>query len=119
VSYPSISTPIAFFGAAPGYAEMLLIFAVFLLVFGPKQLPKMARMIGKVLEELRSVSMDFRTQIMSIEDDVEDDVSQMASDAIDVDEEDGSVYDDVGVEECLEDDPSTESDEDGDDDLAG
>ena len=76
-----MNLPVGFFGASPGSVELLLVFAVALLLFGPRQLPKLARMIGKALEELRQVSQDFRDQIMSIEDEIESPLTQDSLDA--------------------------------------
>ena len=76
-----MNLPVGFFGASPGSVELLLVFAVALLLFGPRQLPKLARMIGKALEELRLVSQDFRDQIMSIEDEIESPLTQDSLDA--------------------------------------
>ena len=37
-----------------GGAEWLIILAVVLLIFGPKQLPKLGKMFGKTMREVRS-----------------------------------------------------------------
>jgi len=37
-----------------GFPELLLVFIVVLLVFGPKKLPEFARLLGKVVREFRS-----------------------------------------------------------------
>ena len=37
-----------------GWTEMLLIGVVILLAFGPKELPKIARNLGRTLNELKS-----------------------------------------------------------------
>ncbi len=61
-----------FISGAPGGGEILVVFLVILVLFGPKRLPEVARSVGRVLEELRKASQDFKDQIMSI-DIVEDD----------------------------------------------
>lgn len=43
-----------------GMAEMILIFIVALIVFGPRKLPEIGRMIGKTMADLRRVSGEFR-----------------------------------------------------------
>ena len=45
--------PVAFFGGSPGPGELMIIFTVALLLFGSKNLPKIARGLGRVLEEFR------------------------------------------------------------------
>jgi len=81
--------PVAFLSGSPGMSELLLISAVVLLLFGPKRLPEIARMIGRTLDELRKASQDFRDQIMQIDEsvtkDVVDDFSDIASDYSDDD----------------------------------
>jgi len=60
--------PTGFLGSGPGGGEIILIFVVVLLMFGPKRLPQIARMIGKTLDELRRASQDFKDQIMNIDE---------------------------------------------------
>lgn len=43
-----------------GMWELLLIFVVALLIFGPKRLPELARTLGKGLAEFRRASFDLR-----------------------------------------------------------
>jgi len=57
-----------FLAGSPGPLELLVIFGVVLVLFGPRKLPEIARSIGRMLHELRKASDDFRAQIMSIED---------------------------------------------------
>ena len=52
-----------------GHGELIVVFVVVLLLFGPRKLPEMARMIGKILSQLRNASNDFREQVMHIEED--------------------------------------------------
>jgi sec-independent protein translocase protein TatB len=96
----NVSLPVAFLSGSPGMGELLLISAVVLLLFGPKRLPEIARMIGRALDELRKASQDFRDQIMQIDDgvtsEVVDEFSDLASgygddDYMDVDAEEGSM----------------------------
>ncbi len=46
-----------------GMPELLLIFVLALLVFGPKELPKIARTLGKAMAELRRASDELREGI--------------------------------------------------------
>ncbi len=64
----NLSFPVSFLSGAPGAGEMILIFVVILLLFGPKRLPEIARMIGRTLDELRKASQDFKDQIMAIDE---------------------------------------------------
>ena len=54
---------LAFIGTQPGFFEMFLIFTVVLLLFGADSLPKFARQFGRLMEELRRASQDFRDQV--------------------------------------------------------
>jgi len=81
--------PVALLAGSPGIGEIIVIFLVVLVLFGPRRLPEIARMIGKTLHELRKASEDFKEQILAI--DVED-VTVDYQDAADV-----SAGDDDGV----------------------
>ena len=50
-----------------GLPEIMLIFVVALLLFGPRQLPKIGRTVGKALGEFRRASNEFKK---TIEDEV-------------------------------------------------
>ncbi len=58
---------LAFFPGSMGPLELLVIFVVILLLFGPSRLPEIARSIGRALNELRRASDEFRHEIMSID----------------------------------------------------
>jgi len=49
------------FGNTIGFPELLLILLVVLVIFGPKQLPKLGRMFGKTMKEVRT-GIDEATQ---------------------------------------------------------
>jgi TatA/E family protein of Tat protein translocase len=61
--------PLSFFAGTPGPMELIVIFMLVLVLFGPRRLPEIAKTIGKVLHELRRASEDFKDQVMSIETD--------------------------------------------------
>lgn len=65
--------PMALLAGSPGAGEIIVIFLVVLVLFGPRRLPEIARMIGKTLHELRRASEDFKGQIMSIDAEEVDD----------------------------------------------
>ena len=46
-----------------GFPEMILIFVVALIVFGPKKLPEIGRTIGKALGEFKKATDDFKSTI--------------------------------------------------------
>ena len=46
-----------------GMPELMIIFVIALLVFGPKELPKIARTLGKAMSELRRASDELRDGI--------------------------------------------------------
>lgn len=48
-----------------GLPELLLIFVVALLVFGPKKLPDMGKSIGRAMAEFKKASEDFQETVRS------------------------------------------------------
>lgn len=46
-----------------GVPELLLIFAVILIVFGPRRIPEVGRMLGKALGEFRKATDDLKSTI--------------------------------------------------------
>jgi sec-independent protein translocase protein TatB len=46
-----------------GFSETIFLFFLALLIFGPKKLPEIARQIGKMMNEFRRASNEFRSQI--------------------------------------------------------
>lgn len=48
-----------------GWSEMLLLFVVALVVFGPDKLPQVARDAGRMLRQLREMAQGARTQLKS------------------------------------------------------
>jgi TatA/E family protein of Tat protein translocase len=54
-----------------GIPELLLIFVIALLVFGPKKLPEMGKSIGRAMAEFKKASEDFqetvRTEMKEVE----------------------------------------------------
>jgi sec-independent protein translocase protein TatA len=54
-----------------GVQEIVLIFVIALIVFGPKKLPELGKSIGKALGELRRASNDIKRSIEKEIDDTE------------------------------------------------
>ena len=46
-----------------GFPELIIIFAVALLVFGPKKLPEVGRSIGRALREFRKTSDEIKEKL--------------------------------------------------------
>ncbi len=46
-----------------GLPEMLFIFVLALLIFGPRKLPEIGRQIGKAMAEFKRASNEFKSQI--------------------------------------------------------
>src|SRR6516162_77574 len=46
-----------------GFSEMVFIFLLALIIFGPKKLPEIGRQIGKALNECKRASNEFKAQI--------------------------------------------------------
>jgi sec-independent protein translocase protein TatB len=47
----------------PSFQDSAVIFLLALLLFGPKELPKLARWVGKLMNEFRRASNEFRMQM--------------------------------------------------------
>lgn len=58
----------AFISMSPGAPEMILIFLATLLLFGAKNLPKLARNLGRTLEEFRRAAHDVSSEIMNADE---------------------------------------------------
>src|SRR5438105_4459936 len=48
-----------------GFSEMMFIFVIALIIFGPKKLPEIGRQVGKALNEFKRASNEFKAQIES------------------------------------------------------
>jgi sec-independent protein translocase protein TatB len=48
-----------------GFSETVILVVLAYLLFGPKKLPEIARQVGKVLNEVRRASNEFKAQITS------------------------------------------------------
>jgi len=56
-----------------GGSEIVVIGLIFLIIFGPSSLPKMARDVGRFVSEARRAVDDFKEEITSAADDDDDD----------------------------------------------
>ena len=48
-----------------GFPEIIFLFLIALLIFGPKKLPEVGRQIGRALNEFKRASNEFKSQIES------------------------------------------------------
>ncbi len=46
-----------------GFPEMIFLFLLALLIFGPKKMPEIGRQIGRALNEFKRASNEFKSQI--------------------------------------------------------
>lgn len=53
-----------------GGGELLLILLAIIILFGPKKLPELTRMIGKGVQNIRKAQAQFQEQIREIERDI-------------------------------------------------
>lgn len=55
----------------PSFPDMIFLFLLALVIFGPKKLPEIGRQIGKIMNELRRASNEFKAQIQTEMDQME------------------------------------------------
>lgn len=65
-----------------GIQELIVIFVVALIVFGPKRLPELGRTLGRFVLEARKALQDVKTQIDSSVDVVKKTAAEQAEDII-------------------------------------
>jgi len=58
-------------GMGPSFPDMIFLFLLALVVFGPKKLPEIGRQVGKLLNELKRASNEFKAQIQTEMDNLE------------------------------------------------
>ena len=64
----NLALPLALFGGSVGGGEMLLIGLIALLMFGAKSLPKMARSLGRSVEQFKRAARDVQQEIINAEE---------------------------------------------------
>jgi Tat protein translocase TatB subunit len=60
-----------------GFTEMLMIAIIALVVIGPKQLPQVARVIGRMMGEFRRATSDFHREMYNAQDSINHQVRNM------------------------------------------
>lgn len=97
----------AFIFESVGGTEWFVLLGVILIVVGPKNLPSAARKLGQVMTNLRRAADEFKRQLMSMDQEVRDQVnSAVADDASSSSSSDSSAEDraDDGGEDLYSDD---------------
>ena len=59
-----------------GFSEFLAIGVIALLVIGPKQLPEVARVVGRLLTELRRATQDLSGGLLEVTRDVKSSIDE-------------------------------------------
>jgi sec-independent protein translocase protein TatB len=67
-----------------GFGEMVLIAAIALIAIGPKQLPEVARTVGKLLGELKKAVGDVTSTVANARDETDKAIRKVTSDLTDV-----------------------------------
>jgi len=90
-----------------GVPELLIIFAIALLIFGPKKLPEVGKSIGKALREFRKTSDEIKGKI---EDEIQaDEFRDLQKDIDNIGKEDSSHSSSAGSGSKKEKDPYSEN----------
>jgi len=63
---------LAMFPGGIGYLELLIVFALILVLFGPERLPGIARKLGQIMEQLRKAAALFQHNLLAMDDTCED-----------------------------------------------
>ncbi len=66
---------ILLFGISGG--EILVLLLIVLLLFGPKKIPEIARMVGRGMNEVRKVQREINSEISRYSDDIDSDIRKM------------------------------------------
>ena len=75
---PGMVLRLAVIPGGVGYLELLLLFTLILVLFGPDKLPKIARKLGQLMECLRRAAQIFQQNLLAIDDAFIDDPSPHA-----------------------------------------
>lgn len=104
----------AFLPGTPGPQELIVLFIIILILFGPKRLPEIARTIGKTLDQLRKGADEFKDQVMKLDSEKHDEAKDLASSVADAyTGPDDSNYIEADAD-IADEAPSGEAEKDGD-----
>lgn len=67
-----VQTYIGFIFDSVSGGESLLIIIVILMIFGPKKIPEIGRLLGRITSEFRRASMEFRNNIEQLEHEIKE-----------------------------------------------
>lgn len=70
----------AFLTSSVGAGEWIVLFAVVLVVVGPRRLPEVARKLGRTMEMFRRAADEFKEQLMSMDQEINKDISDSTTD---------------------------------------
>ena len=87
----------AFLSGSVGTGEWIMLFAVVLVVVGPRRIPEVARKLGRTMEIFRRAADEFKEQLMSIDQEIKTTVSDVADES-DIDGGEGGEGSDETVE---------------------
>jgi len=62
-----------------GISELLIIFLIALLVFGPKKLPQLGKAIGKALAEFKRASNEVQRSLTELDKEIENEIERKSS----------------------------------------
>ncbi len=62
-----------------GVSELLIIFLIALLVFGPKKLPQLGKAIGKALAEFKRASNEVQRSLTELDKEIENEIEKKSS----------------------------------------
>ena len=66
-----------------GGGELILIILAFLLLFGPKKIPEVSKMLGKGMQKIKEAQTELKSQLKDLEKEVEN-VTKDVKDATDI-----------------------------------
>ena len=75
-----------------GFSEFMVIGVIALLVIGPKQLPEVARVVGRLLTELKKATQDLSGGLLEVTKDVKTSIDETKSEIM---KEGHKIFDDV------------------------
>jgi sec-independent protein translocase protein TatA len=68
ISLQHAQSGLAFLPGSVGGLEVVVLFAIVLILFGPRRLPQVARDMGRMMQHLRKASDQFRDQLMQMDE---------------------------------------------------